>query len=69
MKRFTGLSIVPASQQPPKVFLHDAKNHKYWTVVRHYARYRRTTNNKLAFFQKVLVFSNGKQSIEPCPIV
>ena len=57
------------NQQPPTVFLYDAKNHKYWTAVRHYARYRSTINNKLPFFQKVLVFSDGKQSIEPCPIV
>ena len=57
------------NQQPPTVFLHDAKNHKYWTAVRHYAHYRSTTNNKLTFFQKVLVFSDGKQSIEPCLIV
>ena len=57
------------NQQPPTVFLHDAKNNKYWTTVRHYAHYRSTTNNRLTFFQKVLVFSDGKQSIEPCPIV
>jgi len=33
------------NQQPPTVFLNDAKNHKYWTAVRHHARYRSTTNN------------------------
>ena len=54
------------NQQLPTVFLHDAINHKYWTAVRHYARYRSTTNNKLTFFQKVLVFYNGKQSFETC---
>ena len=57
------------NQQPPTVFLHDAKNHEYWIAVRHYARYRSTTNNKFTFFQKVLVFSDGKQSFKPCPIV
>ena len=31
-------------QQPPTVFLHDTKNHKYWTAVRHYARYRSSRN-------------------------
>ena len=30
----------------------------------HYGRYRSTTNNTLLFFQKVLVFSDSKQSIE-----
>ena len=34
-------------------------------AVRHYARYRSTTLNKLTFFQKVLVFSDGKQSFKP----
>ena len=43
------------NQQPPTVFLHDAKNHKYRIAVRHYAHYRSITN-KLIFFQKVLVF-------------
>ena len=57
------------NQQPPTVFLHDAKNHRYWLAVRHYARYRSITNNKLTFFQKVLVFSDGKQSLKPYPIV
>ena len=51
------------------VFLHDAKNLKYWLVVRHFACYRSTTNHKPTFFQKVLVFSDGKQSLEPCLIV
>ena len=55
------------NQQPPTVFLHDAKNHKYWIEARHYARYRNPTNNKPTFFQKMLVFSDGKQSFEPCP--
>ena len=32
--------------------------------MRHYARYRRTTNNKLTFFQKLLVFSDGKQAFK-----
>ena len=57
------------NQQLPTVFLQDAKDHKYWTVVRHYTHYRRNTNNKLTFFQKVLVFSDGKQSFKPWPIV
>ena len=65
----TILGSIWKNQQPPTVFLHDAKNHKYWTAVRHYACYRSSTNNRFIFFQKVLVFSNGKQSIEPCPIV
>ena len=43
--------------------------HKYWIAVRHYACYRNTTNNKLTFLRKVLVFFDGKQSFEPCPIV
>ena len=30
-----------------------------WTAVRHNARYRSSTNNRLTFFQKVLVFSDG----------
>ena len=50
--------------------VHDAKNHKYWTAVRHYTRYRiSNTNNKLTFFQKVLVFSDGEQSFKSCLIV
>ena len=57
------------NQQPPTVFLHDAKNHKYWIAVSHYAHYRSNTNNKLTFFQKVLVFCDGKQSFKPCSIV
>ena len=57
------------NQQPPTVFLHDAKNHRYWIALRHYARYRSTTNYKLTFFQKVLVFSDGKQSLKLYPIV
>ena len=57
------------NQQLPTVFLQDAKNHKYWTAARHYAHYRSNTNNKLTFFQKVLVFSDGKQSFKPCLIV
>ena len=48
-------------QQPATAFLHDAKNHKYWIAMRHYACYRSSTNNKLTFFQKVLAFSDGKQ--------
>ena len=40
------------NQHSPTVFLHDAKNHKYWAAARHYARYRSNTNNKLTF-QKV----------------
>ena len=62
-------AFLPGRVRETTVFLHDAKNHKYWTAVRHYARYRSTTNNKLPFFQKLLVFFDGKQSIEPCPIV
>ena len=42
--------------------------HKYWLAARHYA-YNRITNNKLAFFQNVLIFSDGKQSFEPCLII
>ena len=57
------------NQQPTAVFLHDAKNHKYWTAVRHFVSKRSSTENKLTFFQKVLLFSDGKKSIEPCPIV
>ena len=57
------------NQQPPTVFLQDAKNHKYWTAARHYAHYRSNTNNKLTFFQKVFVFSDAKQSFKPWPIV
>ena len=57
------------NQQSPTVFLHDAKNHRYWIAARHYARYRSNTNNKLTFFQKVLVFSDGKKSLTPYPIV
>ena len=57
------------NQQPPTVFLQAAKNPKYWTVARRYARYRSNTNNKLIFFQKVLAFSDGKQSFKPWPIV
>ena len=57
------------NHQPPTVFLHSAKNHKYWTAARHYARYRSNTNNELTFFQKVLVFSDSKQSFKTCPIV
>ena len=37
--------------------------------MRHYARYRRTTNNKLTFFQKLLVFSVGKRAFKLSPIV
>ena len=54
------------NQQSTTVFLRDAKNHKYWTAVRHNAR---STNNRLTLFRKVLVFSDSKQSSEPCPIV
>ena len=54
--------------QPPTIFLHDAKNHRYWIASRHYACYRSNTN-KLTSFQKVLVFSDNKQSFKPCPIV
>ena len=54
------------NQQPPGLL--DAKNHTYWIATKHYARYR-TNTNKLTFFQKVLVFSDGKQSIKPCVIV
>jgi len=39
----TILGSIWMNQQPPTVFLHDAKN---WTVVRHYACYRSSTNNK-----------------------
>ena len=56
------------NQKPLTALLQDARNHKYWTAMRHYARYRGNTN-KLTFFQKVLVFSDGKQSFKPCPIV
>ena len=38
-------------------------------AARHYACYTSNTNNKLAFFQNVLVFFDGKQSFEPCPII
>ena len=56
--------------QPPTIlFLHDTKNNWYWIAVRHYIRYRSNTNNKLTFFQIVLVFSDGKQSFKPCLIV
>ena len=41
----TILGSIWKNQQPPIVFLHDAKNHKYWTAVRHYACYRSSTNN------------------------
>ena len=44
---YTNEGTVHGTLQPPTVFLHDAKNHKNWTAVRHYARYRSTTNNKL----------------------
>ena len=57
------------NQQPPTVFLQGTKNHKYWTAVRHYTRYRSKTNNKLTFFQQVSVFSDGKQTFKPWPIV
>ena len=38
--------------QQSTVFLHDAKNHKYWIPdrVRHYTDYRSSTNNKLTSF-------------------
>ena len=54
------------NQQSTTLFLHDVKNHKYWTAVRHNAR---STNIRLTLFRKVLVFSDSKQSSEPCPIV
>ena len=59
---------ISKNQQPPTVFLQDAKNRRYWIATRHYVHYRSNTN-KLTFFQKVLVFSDGKQSIKPCVIV
>ena len=34
------------NHQPPTVFLHGAKNHKYWIAVRHYTRCQSTTNNR-----------------------
>ena len=37
--------------------------------MKHYTRYRSNTTNKLTFFQKVLAFSGGKQSFNPCLIV
>ena len=52
------------NKQSPTVFLHDGRNFKYWLVVRHNARCRSTTTNKLTFFQKVLVFSDGKQPLD-----
>ena len=55
--------------QPATVFLHDAKYHKYWIAMRYYTSYRSSTNSMLTFCQKVLVFLDGKQSFEPCPIV
>ena len=63
-----GTTCIWKNQQPLTctVFLHDGKNR---VSARHYARYRSNTNNKLTFFQKVLVFSGDKQSSEPCPIV
>ena len=42
---------------------------QYWTAVRHYTRYISNSNNKLTFFQKVLVFSDSKQSFKPWLIV
>ena len=68
----TSLSIqgsIWKNLQPPSVFLHDAKNHRYWIAVRHYACNRSSSNSKLTFFQKVFVFSDGKQSFESCLIV
>ena len=51
------------TQQSPTVFLYDSKKHKYWIVVRHYARYRSTTNKKLTF-QKVLIVSNLSSQVQ-----
>ena len=45
------------NQQPPTVFLHDAK--PQISVVRHYTGYRSTINSKLTFLQKVLIFCDG----------
>ena len=44
------------NQQPTKVFLHDTKNHKYWTAVSHYAYYRS--------FRNVMSAANGDDRAE-----
>ena len=49
--------------QPPIVFLDDAKNHRYWIMMRHYACYGSNTNNKLTYFQKVLMVSNPSSHV------
>ena len=54
-------AILRSIWKNPTVFLHDVRNFKYWLVVRHNARCRSTTNNN---FQKVLVISDGKQSLD-----
>ena len=47
------------------LFLHDAKNHKYWIAVRHHTCYRSTTNNsKLTFLQKILMVSNPSSRVQ-----
>ena len=43
------------NQQPPTVFLHDTKNHKYWTAVSHYAHYRS--------FRNVMSAANGDDKL------
>ena len=53
---------ISKNQQPVTAFLHNAKNHKYWIAMKHYARYRNTTNNKLTFFQKVYSLMVGNPS-------
>ena len=49
------------NQQPPTVFLNIRWQ---WDSM-----HATDTNDKLTFFQKVLIFSDGKQSFEPHPIV
>ena len=57
------------NQQPVTVFLHDAKNHKHLIVERDNTRAIQKQHQQQALLQKVLVFSDGKQSLESCPIV
>ena len=66
----TNINYVMSSKAEKKTTFAPYKTcYTNWIVMRLYTHYRSTTNSKLTFFQKVLVFSDGKQYFKPCPIV
>ena len=61
--------IIWKNQQSQSVFLHDAKNHKYWIVWTDRLGTLQKHHQKTAIFYNILAFSDVKQSTKSHPII